>query len=148
MKKRKIIAVVMSVMTVLLAVCLAAGMLHLYMDGLAGQQAAGPAEPVFTAQAISAMVQRISPVFWTWFACAVLSLLLGWLTPEKYQASRSYPVQMKGEKAEGTSVPRNAARLILFAAALVLLVLGIRNGGLRDVLIKAINICTECIGLG
>ncbi|MFR0735032.1 MAG: CD1871A family CXXC motif-containing protein [Oscillospiraceae bacterium] len=22
------------------------------------------------------------------------------------------------------------------------------NGGLRDVLVKAVNICTECIGLG
>ena len=138
----------MSVMTVLLAACLAAGMLHLYMDGLAGQQATGPAEPVFTAQAISAMIHRISPVFLAWLACAVLSLLLGWLTPEKYQASRGYPVQMKNKKSEGTSVPRNAARLVLFVAALVLLVLGIKNGGLRDVLIKAINICTECIGLG
>ena len=27
-------------------------------------------------------------------------------------------------------------------------VLGIFNEGVRDVLIKAINICTECIGLG
>ena len=148
MKKRKIMAAVMSVMTVLLAVCLAAGILHLYMDGLARQQAAGPAEPVFTAQAISAMIRRISPVFWAWFACVVFSLLSGWLTPEKYQASRDYPMQMKSGEPEGTSVPRNAVRLILFAAALVLLVLGVRNGGLRDVLFKAINICTECIGLG
>ena len=39
-------------------------------------------------------------------------------------------------------------RIALYAAAAVLIVLGIRNGGMRDVLIKAINICTECIGLG
>ena len=30
----------------------------------------------------------------------------------------------------------------------IMIVLGINNGGMRDVLIKAINICTECIGLG
>ena len=39
-------------------------------------------------------------------------------------------------------------RIALYALAVVLIVLGINNGGMRDVLIKAINICTECIGLG
>ena len=39
-------------------------------------------------------------------------------------------------------------RICLYCIAAVLIVLGIRNGGMRDVLIKAINICTECIGLG
>ena len=31
---------------------------------------------------------------------------------------------------------------------IVFIVLGVMNGGLRDVLVKAVNICTECIGLG
>ena len=39
-------------------------------------------------------------------------------------------------------------RIALYAVAVTLIVLGINNGGMRDVLIKAINICTECIGLG
>ena len=43
---------------------------------------------------------------------------------------------------------RRAARIALFAAAAVLITLGVINGGLNDVLVKAINICTECIGLG
>ncbi len=36
----------------------------------------------------------------------------------------------------------------LLVLALGLIVLGVLNGGLRDVLIKAANLCTECIGLG
>ena len=32
--------------------------------------------------------------------------------------------------------------------AAMLLAAGMLNGGMRDVLMKAINICTECIGLG
>lgn len=36
----------------------------------------------------------------------------------------------------------------ILAAALILIVLGIFNGGVDDVLKKAIAICTECIGLG
>ncbi|MBQ7454891.1 MAG: thioredoxin [Clostridia bacterium] len=36
----------------------------------------------------------------------------------------------------------------LLAAAAVLITAGALNGGLRDVLAKAVSICTECIGLG
>ena len=36
----------------------------------------------------------------------------------------------------------------LYVAAAALIACGIANGGMRDVLVKAINICTECIGLG
>lgn len=40
------------------------------------------------------------------------------------------------------------ARIALVGCAVVFIILGIANGGMADVLIKAINICTECIGLG
>lgn len=36
----------------------------------------------------------------------------------------------------------------LCAAAVVLIVLGVVNGGARDALAKAVNICLECIGIG
>ena len=42
----------------------------------------------------------------------------------------------------------NVLRALLFAVAIVFIVLGVMNGGLHDVLVKAVNICTECIGLG
>ena len=41
-----------------------------------------------------------------------------------------------------------AVRGCVFVLAVVFIVLGIVNGGANDVLVKAINICTECIGLG
>ncbi len=39
-------------------------------------------------------------------------------------------------------------KLLLLALAAALIVLGVLNGSARDVLIKAVNICTECVGLG
>lgn len=39
-------------------------------------------------------------------------------------------------------------RGVVFVLAVTFIILGIFNGGARDVLIKAINICTECIGIG
>lgn len=41
-----------------------------------------------------------------------------------------------------------AVRIAIAAIAIVFMVAGILNGGMADVLSKAINICTECIGLG
>ena len=39
-------------------------------------------------------------------------------------------------------------RALLYGIAVLFVVLGIFNGGMRDVFVKAIQICTECIGLG
>ena len=39
-------------------------------------------------------------------------------------------------------------RGIIFAVAVTFIILGALNGGANDVMVKAVNICTECIGLG
>lgn len=41
-----------------------------------------------------------------------------------------------------------AVRGVILTAAVVFIILGIFNGGVQDVIQKAIKICTECIGLG
>lgn len=41
-----------------------------------------------------------------------------------------------------------ATRLVVFCVAVAFVVVGIINGDAGNVLMKAINICTECIGLG
>ena len=38
--------------------------------------------------------------------------------------------------------------VILLIAAVCLLAAGVFNGSAKDVLGKAVNVCTECIGLG
>lgn len=42
----------------------------------------------------------------------------------------------------------NRKRILLALLALALIASGAANGGMRDVWVKAVNICTECIGLG
>jgi hypothetical protein len=39
-------------------------------------------------------------------------------------------------------------RMALLALAVVFIIAGVFNGSMEDMLIKAINICTECVGLG
>ena len=51
-----------------------------------------------------------------------------------------------GEEKTGTGLSR--LRAVLFAAAVCFIIAGIFNGSMRDVLYKAVKICTECVGLG
>jgi hypothetical protein len=66
---------------------------------------------------------------------------------------------MKEEKAAGTRVQAPAAktvnekalnifRVVFLIAAVAFIIAGVFNGGASAVLSKAINICTECVGLG
>ncbi len=41
----------------------------------------------------------------------------------------------------------NIVRAVVFVTSITFIVIGIFNGGYKNVLVKAINICTECIGL-
>ena len=50
------------------------------------------------------------------------------------------------ELAEGHTVI--IVRLIILAVAVAFIIIGSLNGGMADVLGKAVRICTECIGLG
>ncbi len=62
-------------------------------------------------------------------------------------AKQENPVPVKRKL---TSDPRFVwgVRGVILAVGVVFIVLGILNGGMADVLGKAIRICTECIGLG
>ncbi len=67
------------------------------------------------------------------------------------KAARALRKQSKAEK--GRSPKARAARVWLVriglcAVGIIFVVTGVMNGGMKDVLLKAINICTQCIGLG
>lgn len=53
--------------------------------------------------------------------------------------------EIKGELNETAML---VIKTVIFVAACVFILLGILNGGMADVLAKAVKICTECIGLG
>ena len=55
-----------------------------------------------------------------------------------------------GEKFAGLETDRaqNITRIVLAVGGIVLVIVGICNGGMAAILEKAINICTQCIGLG
>lgn len=101
-------------------------------------------------QVVGSMVKHVAPwVFLGLAAAAAASVLCGQSAQRELEILRSAPKKKLEPvaSAEKKSVP-SALRIALYAAAALLIALGIANGGLWDVLVKAVNICTECIGLG
>ncbi len=107
---------------------------------------------------VGRMLWHIAPWTLVGFACAILcecfcgrslrreidlTTRSGERAPiENAHTDSGKPIEKKARLA------KTAARAVVFVLAVGLLALGAANGGMRDVLVKAINICTECIGLG
>ena len=54
----------------------------------------------------------------------------------------------KPEEAAAWKGRMHKIRLAVLVVSVICIIAGMVNGNMKDILIKAINICTECIGLG
>lgn len=95
------------------------------------------------------MLLHVAPWVAAAFVCVMLFEQMNYrsMLTEIDEAQKAPKREPEPAKAQSTKA-RSAARIVLYAAAVALLIAGVLNGGMRDVLVKAINICTECIGLG
>ena len=141
---RKAVTGLIVILTVGICLGLTAGGVILYLRGTAAV-AAGTADAVFTLDRAAGFLRLfIIPVLLL-AALLIIAALPGMGTART--AAPSVPV--RAASSVGAYRRIGTARiLVILAAAAVLITLGILNGGLRDVLFKAVSICTECIGLG
>ena len=95
----------------------------------------------------------------TIFIPAVVGLIVcfvcGIFVSKSYQRSTEIYKTIKKDgtaapvaEKSASKVPVIVIRSVIFTVAVAMIVLGIFNGTARDVLTKAVAICTECIGLG
>ena len=74
--------------------------------------------------------------------------------PIKEMLVKEKPILERKEKAQSATGLKwrkyllPITRIAIAVLGVVLVIIGIFNGGMADVLEKAINICTQCIGLG
>lgn len=147
MNRNRLIHIVMTALTLALTVALCLSALSLCRDGLARRRETGSStEPIFTRERAAAQIGRVMPLFALWGVGLIAALAAG--TPARAARGGGGPAANAPTKGVSATGRRAWARAGLCAAALTLIALGILNGGLNDVLVKAINICTECIGLG
>jgi len=105
------------------------------------------------------MFYALMRVFLPWVAVGFGALAVTSILREKslLRETEAAQVRLKEEKAEGIAAatqsvkPSKSAGIpqaVTLIAAVVLIIAGVFNGSARDVLYKAITICTECVGLG
>ena len=143
MNRNRIILILQAVICVLLAVVLAAGAVCICRDGLA-RKAENPLENVYTPENTAGLFTAALPLLIVFILLLAIGLALGVKDPKADRpAGPSGPV--KPAAGPGN---RKTLQAVFVVMAAGFIAAGILNGSVGDVLIKAIHICTECIGLG
>lgn len=140
MNRRKALLWIEALLCAALCCLLAAGALRLYFGGTADGT-----EWLYTREKAVRTLRPALPLLLAILGLAVLGRAMGLKAESLPQAG---PLRAPAAQKTPSEARLRAARLALLVAALALILAGILNGSMRDVLYKAINICTECVGLG
>ncbi len=159
MGKKRVFMIIQSLLCVLSAIMLMSAAIGIYTDGKQ-RKAEDPTAYIYTREAA---VKAAAPGAAVMLLGLCLSIA-GWAM-DIHDEAADKPVMipefagcMKEQLKEGAAGEEkndpskkkrlDRIRLAVFVAAVICIIAGIANHNMRDILIKATNICTECIGLG
>ena len=142
-KTLKLLRCVLSVATVGIVLLLCLQCLNIYLVGNRPENISDGVylTPVYSAEAVADRLNEIAPFFVAYAVIAVITIAV-----QLYAGEPKHSAVKKRRVHTDKSI--FVARLAVLVLGILFIVLGVMNGGSRDVLVKAINICTECIGLG
>ena len=141
---------VLSIMAILIYDCI-----DIYLSGSAEMRQSNGNQALFQIYRRADVMNRLQTFILPIAAlvcCSIATWIAGGTDEARMQNSSRKKISMTACKSAAPSqtddkkIAMIRTGLIMLAAALILM--GVVNGGLHDVLVKAINICTECIGLG
>lgn len=143
-----------SVICIALAAMLIWGAVSIYQEGSA-RKAEHPMESIYTPENVAEKAAPIAPLFTAGVCLVIAGFVLGVKDehgerPVKVKGISGDP-RRKGNSsaaAPGQGKKTGMLQAAVIAAAVLLIFAGAWNGSARDVLYKAITICTECVGLG
>ena len=176
MDKKKILLYAQAVLCILWAVLMAAAAVGIFRQGTAYQAQGHPEVWIYTREKAVAAFLRLLPLLLLAVAVNIAAVVLK-VRDDKQDKPRALPyltelykAERAAEKTAGSKTtegdPAGGAlktklksddlksgklrkiRMALLALAVVFIIAGVFNGSMEDMLIKAINICTECVGLG
>ncbi|MBR3333456.1 MAG: hypothetical protein IKG23_04130 [Clostridia bacterium] len=154
MTREKVFMTVQAALCAVIAALLAAGALSLYLDGAAKQAEGDLFYYMFTRERVGAKLLPVLPLLFCSIGLTAAGVILGIRDGKADKPVKDEKLLRDlgnlREKAVHQQADRKTAilRTAVLVAALVLIVIGIINGGLEDVLAKGAAICTECVGLG
>ena len=145
--KKRVFLWVQAILYIVLAALLSFGIIGIYREGVALRAAGDLMTPIFTREKVGHILLTYLPLI----LMTVAMTAAGWILHIRDER-QNRPAAVDTSSCRPKNLPdagyRRVVWLILMAAAVVFVFVGIQNGSMRDVLYKAVNICTECIGLG
>ena len=143
MNKTKIFLILQSAVCILTVIMLSAAAIGIYRDGKV-RKAKDPTEYIYTREAAAEAAAPGVKLLLAGLGLTVIGCLSG-IRDEKEDGIS--PLLLK--KPDRIPESRlNKIRLVVLTLAVIFIIAGIVNGNMHAVLVKAINICTECVGLG
>ena len=157
---KQVYLTVQSILCILVAAAMSAAAWQIYSGGMA-QRAADPLAWIYTRDTVARKLAFIAPLIFLCLGMGIGGMILGVKDSRERIAAKN--LQTAGSKAEkdvhrtekntasaGASAIKKPSLLqaVIVIAAIFLIIAGVVNGSARDVLYKAANICTECVGLG
>ena len=131
---------------------LAASAVRLYLYGSAMQASGDIFYHIYTREKAGEVLWNSLPLITAFAAFTAAGWIFG-IRDEKADlpaALSGMNVRHSVKKAVSAKSGRRIKiiRAVVLILAVVLIILGVRNGGLDDMFAKGASICTECIGLG
>lgn len=134
--------VLFSIVLVIAGICLIAGVLTIYFSG----------DQPFSRESVAATFSGISFPVYLCMTMTLINIIWEVISPtdEKKPAGKKVTKKSETENTDFDAGEKKYRpyRNAIIVAAVIFIVAGLINGGTIAVLAKAINICTECIGLG
>lgn len=133
---RRIYRIVLSVSIIIAGILLILGCINIFWNGNG-----------YSRNIVANVFSMIDiPIYWC------LSLIIGdviweFISPITKE-TKNINKKINAPKKEVTKSNKLAIKITIISIAVTALIIGLIFGGYADVLTKAINICTECIGLG
>ena len=154
MTRKKLFMAVQAVLCIVIAVLLAAGALSLYLDGAAKQAEGDLFYYMYTRERVGAKLLPVLPLLFCAIGLTIVGIILGIRDGNTDKPVKDEKLLRDLGSIQERTVHQQAdqktkiLRRAVLIIALILIVIGILNGGLEDVLAKGAAICTECVGLG
>ena len=148
MDKKRIYLWIQAALCTLIAVILSVSAIRIYINGIAYRADGHPTAWIYTPEVVGKALIPVIPLF----IVSCLMTLMAWvfkIRDENQDKPAPFEGKISYEPEDGNNpIFRKRLRLGLLVLAVLFILIGIFNGSMKDVLIKAINVCSECIGLG
>ena len=158
MDNKKIMLYINSALYSLWAILTAGSAISIYLKGAAYQAQGHPEAWIFTREKAMEAFGTFVPVLALAVVMTLICVIKGIRDDSQdkpvadpdlisiYKAERETERDVQAEAAKAKKL--QVVKITLLIAAVIFVIAGIRNGSMEDTLIKAINNCTECVGLG